>query len=86
MWGVFFDVSRSGPEFEMEGKIRWVDVGGPLGPYVMYESVVVVSRDEPFFYSGLGDQGGRVWKRGVYRVEFLDDRGLKVVAWDFEVR
>ena len=86
MWGVFFDVLAAEEGFEMEGLVRWVQLGGDFGDVVMYESPVTIKKEEPFFYSGLGEESGRLWKRGQYRVEFLDDRGYRTVSWRFRVR
>ena len=86
MWGVWFDTLDVPEDFEMEGTVRWVNVRGAFGDLVMRQSSVTVTRDEPFFYSGLGDAEGRVWKPGAYRVEFLDSEGHKSVSWPFEVR
>ena len=86
MWGVFFDTGEAEEDFEMVGIVRWVDRDTPLGELVMYESEVTISKEEPFFYSGLGDEGARLWRPGFYRVEFLDDRDILSVAWEFEVR
>lgn len=86
MWGVSFDVSAAEEDFSMDGLIRWVQRSGPLGDAVMYENSVSISKEEPFFYTGLGDESGQLWKTGFYRVEFLDDRGRRAVSWEFEVR
>ena len=86
IWGVWFDFREAPEDFEMEAMVRWVTVGGTMGDLVVHQSQVELSRNVPFFYSGLGDPHGRVWKPGSHRVELVSQRGNRLVSWSFEVR
>ncbi len=86
VWAVAFDVSSAPDDFVLEGFIRWTDVTPGVDPLIMLESPKRVSKVERLFYTGLGRGTPGFWKRGVYRVEFMDDEFESFLSWEFEVR
>ncbi len=86
VWAVSFDVSQVGDDFFMEGYVRWHQVTPTLEPLLMRETPVRLSKEMPFFYTGLGRTTPGFWNPGVYRLELLDMEYNSLVGWTFEVR
>ena len=86
VWAVAFDVSSAPDDFVLEGFVRWTDVTPGLDPLIMLESPKRISKVERLFYTGLGRGTPGFWKRGSYRVEFMDDEFESFLSWEFEVR
>ena len=86
VWVVIFDGSRASDDFVMKGFVRWSETPDDRDSLIMLESPVTLSKEDPFFYTGLGTHTPGFWKIGKYRIELLDDRYKPVVGWTFEVR
>ena len=86
VWVVIFDGSRASDDFVMKGFVRWSETPDDRDSLIMLESAVTLSKEDPFFYTGLGTHTPGFWKIGKYRIELLDDRYEPVVGWTFEVR
>lgn len=85
VWAVAFDVTEAADDFLVEGTARWLDLDRALDNKVIYQENFVVSKEQPGFFSGLGEDVPGFWRPGRYRVEWWDDRDVAVIGWDFEV-
>ena len=88
LWMVLIDGNRIPDEFRVDGREQLLNItnqhsGGQ--PQVMSERKKFISKKDALAFSitAWNDPGN--WTSGIYRFEFLDERGQVVVAQEFEV-
>ncbi len=96
LWVVVFDFNEAPEDYHVHGNVRWWSLVPGEEPLLMFETESKTLgrapapgegfQATPFFYEGLGSTSGSVWTPGLYRVDFVDDRGDVLAVSSFEVR
>ena len=86
LWVVAFNFAEAPPDYVIPGLVRWWSLTPGADPVMMFETPVRLTREDYYFYEGLGSDAQLLWRPGIYRVELVDTGGEVLARDAFEVR